>query len=139
VNEIESAPINRGVIRKQVLGFSVAGAAALVLDIFVFNLFNWASGDPSLSNLIAGAMALLANFAINLHTFRGSSRAQTSLQAARKFSLVAGVSVVLVYALFEAFLRIAPESNELVLTAVRVLIIGGSSAARFLLYRQWVF
>lgn len=137
--EDKSVSINRAKTGRYVLGFSVAGLAALVIDLLVFNLLLWAWGNPSLANLIAGVTALVTNFAINFRTFRGSASDRTSWQATKRFSLVAGISVLYIYALFEAFLLIAPESNELVLTAVRVFLIASSSIARFVLYRRWVF
>ena len=137
--EDKSVSINHGNTGRYVLGFSVAGVSALVIDLLVFNLLLWAWGNPSLANLVAGATALVTNFAINFRTFRGSTSDRTSWQATKRFSLVAGMSVLYIYALFEAFLLIAPESNELVLTAVRVFLIGSSSIARFFLYRRWVF
>ena len=137
--EDKSASTNRSNAGRQVVGFSVAGLAALVIDLLVFNLLLWAWGNPSLANLVAGATALVTNFAINFRTFRGSASDRTSWQATKRFSIVAGMSVLYIYALFEAFLLIAPESSELVLTAVRVFLIGSSSIARFVLYRRWVF
>ena len=131
--------ITRGKIWRQVFGFSVAGLAALLIDLLVFNSLHWALRNPSLANLIAVATALLANFAVNFHTFRGSASDRASWQTIKRFSLVAGGSVFFIYALFEVFLLVAPESTGLVLTSVRIILIGGTSVARFFLYRRWVF
>lgn len=139
MNEDNSASLSHGKTVKQVLGFTAAGLGALAIDLLVFNTLLWAWENPSLANLFAGGTALLTNFAINFRTFKGSTSNRTSWQATKRFSLVAGISVLYIYALFEAFLLIAPGSNELVLTSVRVFLIGSSSLGRFFLYRRWVF
>ena len=126
-------------LNKQVVGFSIAGIGALLIDLSVFNFMLFAGFTPSVGNVVAGAVALGTNFIINYFTFRSETSSLKSSQSFVRFSLVAVTSTVYIYGLFELFLIIAPESNELVLTLARILIIGSSSIARFFLYRRWVF
>ena len=124
---------------RQILGFSIAGLGALLIDLLVFNIMLFSGFTASVGNVVAGAVALGTNFIINYLTFRSKTSSLKSSQSFVRFSLVAVTSTVYIYGLFELFLLIAPESDELVLTLARILIIGSSSIARFFLYRRWVF
>ena len=130
--------LDRG-LSKQVLGFSIAGIGALLVDLLVFHLMLFAGFTPSFGNFVAGAVALTTNFIMNFLTFGNKKASLKSSQSLVRFSLVAFASTLYIYGLFELFLLIAPESSELGLTLARILIIGSSSIARFILYRRWVF
>lgn len=123
----------------QIVGFSSAGAAGVLVDLGTYNLVLLASGNSSVSNLTGALCGLVANFTINMFVF--SNRSASLRERARhltKYALVAGASSIYLVLAFEIYLDFV-GTNGFQDSVVRVLIVLSGSLVRFLLTRSWIF
>lgn len=124
---------------REVLGFSLAGIGALLIDSLLFNFLYFSGFNSSLSSLVAVATALVFNFIINFFSFSEDENFQSIRPKFFRFLLVAIAFALYTHILFETFTYFFPHSSQALMAVVRALIFLTSSLARFLLYRRWVF
>ena len=126
-------------LRKQLTGFGIAGLGALLLDLLVFNTFLFSGASATVSNIAATITALIFKFVISSIAFSEKPSQIGSGRSILRFGLVSIASSAYILLGFEIFNMLAPESSKTTMTTARVLLIVSSSAARFFLYRGWVF
>lgn len=125
---------------QQIIGFGIAGGAAFLTDLALFNLLIRISLGPSASGIFAALGALTVNFVINHeafvsgNTFRHDLRRKTG-----RFLAVALGSFILLTGIFEIVLAQWPSESALFYTIVRAVIIACGSIFRFVLLKFWVF
>lgn len=135
-----SESVSEGDWRKQqILSFGFGGVGALLIDVVIFNLLYLSGVNSSISSFTSLTVALAFNFVVNLFVFSGQPLRRKSVGSFARFAFVAFASVTYVHLGFEAFIFLAPDTEEIWLTFVRVCLFGSSTIARFFLYKKWVF
>lgn len=125
--------------KRQVLGFSVAGFLALVVDAVAFNLLYLGGLSPSISSFFSLTMAIGFSFVINLFVFSDQPFFRKSGDVFARFAIVALASATYVFFAFEALIFLFPNTGGLWMTLIRVVLFGSATVARFFLYKKWVF
>lgn len=120
--------------------FLIAGLVSLAVDLSVIALAVGAGVSLTYANAAATIASLSINFVINRWNFRfrGSSRREAAADLAR-FALLAGVSALVTFTLFELIVRFLAPRDMLFLLLARAVVVGLGAIARFLALKFWVF
>ena len=130
----------RQVANREVIGFGLAGAGAMLVDLLVFNALVLTGSNVSFSSILAATVGLSLNFVVNRRTFLPRAKLWRGARTSGiRFVAVALMSYLVLIVGFEIFFLAFPEASSGLLNTVRIALVIVGTGARFILYKFWVF